>query len=193
MAVIIDGTNASTFPTATVAGVLEGASVTQGGVATSRMFLGTAQNTTSGTSIDFTGIPSWVKRITVMFDGVSTNGSSHPLVQIGDSGGVEATGYNSASAVLPNGNAVTATNYTSGFGVWSANATNAIYGSIVLNLTNASNNTWEASGNLTILGATLITTAGTKALSGTLDRIRLTTTNGTDTFDAGSVNLLLEG
>ena len=42
---------------------------------------GTAVASTSGTSIDFTGIPSWVKRITVMFNGVSTNGTSNIQIQ----------------------------------------------------------------------------------------------------------------
>jgi hypothetical protein len=31
------------------------------------------------------------------------------------------------------------------------------------------------------------------SLSGTLDRIRLTTVNGSDTFDAGSINIIYEG
>ena len=61
---------------------------------------GTEQNSTSGTSIDFTNIPSWVKRITLMFNGVSTSGTSNYLIQIGDSGGVATTGYTAASSTI---------------------------------------------------------------------------------------------
>lgn len=53
---------------------------------------GTSQASTSGTAIDFTGIPSWVKRITVMFSGVSTNGTSVPQIQVG-AGSVTTSGY----------------------------------------------------------------------------------------------------
>jgi hypothetical protein len=33
---------------------------------------------------------------------------------------------------------------------------------------------------------------GSVTLSGTLDRVRITTVNGTDTFDAGTINILYE-
>ncbi len=65
---------------------------------------GTSQNTTSGTSIDFTSIPSWVRRITVLYNGVSTSGSSALIVQIG-AGSIIATGYTG-----------TGTGYSSGSG-----------------------------------------------------------------------------
>ena len=83
---------------------------------TAKIVSGTSVASTSGTSIDFTSIPSWVKRITVMFDGVSTNGTSNLQVQIGDSGGIENTGYTAAaSGVANSGNLVTAASSTSGF------------------------------------------------------------------------------
>ena len=77
---------------------------------------GTAVASTSGTSIDFTGIPSWAKRITVMFNGVSTNGTSQQLIQIG-SGSVNATGYSSYFSVTPGGFSPATAVTTSGFGV----------------------------------------------------------------------------
>jgi hypothetical protein len=145
--------------------------------------LATAQATTSGTSIDFTGIPSWVKRITVMFSGVSTNGTANYLIQIGDSGGVETTGYAGSSG---------GTIFTNGFGNPSANALNAWHGA--LTISTLGSNTWVASG---VFGnnaaATSNACGGAKTLSDTLDRIRLTTVNGTDTFDGGSVNIMYEG
>ena len=154
-----------------------------------QLTLGTAQNTTSGTSIDFTGIPSWVKRITVMFNEVSTNGTTSPLVQIG-SGSVTSTGYVSTSAALTSTPSVTS--YTTGFGLFSTASTNVISGHLILTL--FSGNVWIASGTFkSVNGANIVSTAGTVALAGALDRLRLTTVNGTDTFDAGSVNILYEG
>lgn len=155
---------------------------------------GTAVASTSGTSIDFTGIPSWVKRITVMFNGVSTNGSSNILVQLGDSGGVEATSYISISAYSGATNAAGAINATTGFvvNVGSA-ATTTFYGALTLFLQTGT--TWVESHIFGITqGATLYSVhgGGNKSLSDVLDRVRITTVNGTDTFDAGSINILYE-
>lgn len=152
---------------------------------------GTAVASTSGTSIDFTGIPSWVKRITVMFNAVSTNGSSIVQIQIGSSGGIETTGYSGASSNLSSG--VSSGSYTAGFGIRAMDA--AGYStSGAIQITNISNNTWVAFGVVGNPSSVVLTgtTGGTKTLSGTLDRVRITTVNGTDTFDAGSINILYE-
>ncbi len=149
---------------------------------------GTSQASTSGTSIDFTGIPSWVRRVTVMFNGVSTNGTSNYLVQIGD-GSVNTTGYSSVGTGM-DGTGVSITAYTTGFGIRSTVATYVISGQVVLTL--VTSNTWVASGVLSTSLPLTFTTSGTKALSSTLDRVRITTVNGTDTFDAGSINILYE-
>jgi hypothetical protein len=149
---------------------------------------GTAVASTSGTSIDFTGIPSWVKRITVMLQDVSTNGSSNLLIQLGDSGGVETTGYLGAG----NNSAVGVSNFTTGFGSNLANTSGSILQGIVT-IQNINGNSWIASGALSRSDAAALgTTAGSKSLSATLDRVRITTVNGTDTFDAGSINILYE-
>jgi hypothetical protein len=148
----------------------------------------TAQASTSGTSIDFTGIPSWAKRITVMFNGVSTSGTSNIQIQIGD-GSVSATGYNSAYSSAANGQIA-----TTGFVVTYTNATAYLRtGHFVLTL--QSGNTWIGSGLLLDYSNTVVTSssAGSKALTSTLDRVRITTVNGTDTFDAGSINVMWEG
>jgi hypothetical protein len=142
--------------------------------------------TASGTSVDFTGIPSWVKRITVMFSGVSGNGTSPFLIQIG-SGSFTTTGYDSNAT---SSGAVTQS--TAGFAITQYSlAANLNNGHVVI--TNISTNTWVESG---IIGArasnTLSSSCGSVSLSGTLDRIRITTVNGTDTFDAGSINILYE-
>jgi hypothetical protein len=152
---------------------------------------GTAVASTSGTSIDFTSIPSWVKRITVMLNGVSTNGSSNWLFQLGDSGGIESTGYISVGANF--GSATASTNYTAGFGLFITSATHVMQGFVTI--CNLTGNEWTANGSFAGSGggsSFTYTTSGGKTLSATLDRIRITTVNGTDAFDAGSINILYE-
>ena len=154
--------------------------------------LATAQASTSGTSIDFTGIPSWARRVTVMFNGVSTNGNDAKLIQIGTSGGFQTTSYNSASSFLgaTDGHA----NFTAGIGINFPNSANVMYGNVVLTLQNSSDHTWTAHGTLALSDAAFTgTVAGSKTLSAALTQIRITTTGGTDTFDAGEINISYEG
>jgi len=153
--------------------------------------LGTAQASTSGTSIDFTGIPAGVRRIAIMFSGVSTSGTSNKQIQLGDAGGVETTGYLGASVQLTDGQSVNAATTTTGFGIRSALTADVINGAVILE--NMSGNNWVAHGVLTdsSRGAGYMV-GGAKSLSATLDRVRITTVNGTDTFDAGSINIMWE-
>ena len=155
-----------------------------------RLVLGTAQNSTSGTAIDFTGIPSWAKRITVMLNSVSTNGSSNPIIQIG-SGSIQTTGY--ASNGSNQAGNVTAT-ISNGF-LFSVNTVAASSISGISTIILLGSNVYVQSSLVASIDATgaLRTAAGNVTLSGTLDRVRITTVNGTDTFDAGSVNILYEG
>tara|TARA_R110000868_G_scaffold177549_1_gene416544 strand:- start:3317 stop:3898 length:582 start_codon:yes stop_codon:yes gene_type:complete len=153
--------------------------------------LATAVASTSGTAIDFTGLPSWIKRITVMFNGVSTSGTSNLLLQIG-SGSVTNSGYISSASYATN--VVLSVVSTAGFVVTSTNtAANVTSGSVALSL--LSNNTWVSSGVVTLytFTGTQFNSGNSPALAGALDRVRITTVNGTDTFDAGSVNILYEG
>jgi len=156
---------------------------------------GTAVASTSGTSIDFTSIPSWVKRVTVMFNGVSTNGTSLTQIQIG-AGSVTTSGYAATSSF----SSVSSNQYayaTTGFildNVSTSGVTITRSGSIQILLIGS--NTWIASGNISAGSVGQVTNAcggNSPALGGTLDRIRITTVNGTDTFDAGSINILYEG
>lgn len=163
----------------------------QGGTITS----GTAVASTSGTSIDFTGIPTWAKRITMVIGGMSTSGSSIPQVQLGTSGGAVATGYVGTvdSQIVSGG--VTAS-ITTGLALMRSGvgaATNIVSGQAVF--TNLTGNNWVGTFVGTIGGGqTAITWAATQiTLGAVLDRVRLTTVNGTDTFDAGNVNILYEG
>jgi hypothetical protein len=152
--------------------------------------LATAQNSTSGTNIDFTGIPSWAKRVTVMFNEVSTSGVRALLIQIGASTGVETSGYIGSTATVNGGGT---TWNTSGFLLYNAmNASNTLSGTATISL--LSSNSWTLTGLVAMNTANSpCLSAGVKTLSGTLDRVRITTVLGTDTFDAGSINILYEG
>lgn len=155
-----------------------------------KIVLSVSQPTTSGTSIDYIGIQPWVKRITIMLHSVSTNGSSFPQIQLG-SGSPQTTGYlGSMSAIV--GASASAALITTGFGIDFAAATTIISGSISFN--HAGNNIWTCQGVLSISNTNASATAsGSVPLSGVLDRLRLTTVNGTDAFDLGVINILLEG
>ncbi len=158
----------------------------------SPMTLMTAQNSTSGTSIDFTGIPAGVERITVMLNNVSTNGSSIVQIQIG-SGSVSNSGYKSTASY-----GVSATQFasaTSGFIINSSYTTASLTNSGLYVFTLINSNTWIGSGTIggdTVGQITWACAGSSPALSGALDRVRITTVNGTDTFDAGSINVLYE-
>lgn len=172
MAITLDGSNVNTV------GVINSA---------------TAVASTSGTAINFTGIPAGVKRITVMFSGVSTSGSSAVQVQLGTSGGVQTTGYNAASAIGAGANTFSMTAVTTGFCEATGGAAFVRYGSAIISLLDASTGLWSMMYNIgTTDTQRVLLIYGTKSLSGTLDRVRITTSNGTDTFDAGSINILYE-
>ena len=149
----------------------------------------------SNTFINFTGIPSWVKRITVMFNGVSVNGTSIPQIQIGDSGGIETTGYLSISGYISvTINTTRGAAATSGFLLSTGGAnTNTYSGSLIFSLLNSNN--WVLTGSVYESGTApggIIFSSGSKTLSDTLTQVRITTVNGTDTFDAGTVNIMYE-
>jgi len=148
--------------------------------------LGTAVASTSGTSIDFTSLPAWVKRVTVMMQTVSANGTSNWLVQIG-AGSIQTTGYTSGSQV-GGGGLVTST-----AGMILSTGTAALNWNGLITLVSFGSNTWVSSHTSARSDGAATMGGGSVTLSGTLDRLRFTTVNGTDTFDAGSINILYEG
>jgi len=152
--------------------------------------------TASGTSVDFTGIPAWVRRITVSFGAVSLSGTASLAIQIGDTGGVETTGYDAGSNFVSTG-AGAPLYSTTRFPLNGNNVvahTETYSGSVVLALLDPSTNTWCIHGNLSrVASAGVSSCAGQKSLSATLDRVRVTSTNDSDSFDGGKINILYEG
>jgi hypothetical protein len=178
MAVVIDGTSGISSPDYEVDGV------------TGQIYpivRGTAV-TASGTSVDFTGIPSWARRITVMLSGVSTNGTSVPLIQIG-AGSITTSGYVGGGWTSNTSNSNSTTGFITG-GAFNGSFTK--HG--IATITTLGSNLWLCSyaGGWGGTSGTGDAAGGSITLSGTLDRVRITTVNGTDTFDAGTINILYE-
>lgn len=160
-------------------------------MASSVITSGTAQASTSGTSIDFTGIPSWAKRVTVAFAGLSSSGSSNFLVQVGTSSGVVSTGYAGAGGSAGGTNAAGAVSSTAGCLIVNQSSGYTNYG--VMTIVAMGSNQWAFAFSGANVGYNSLLASGSAVtLGGALDRIRITTVNGTDTFDAGSINILYE-
>jgi hypothetical protein len=151
--------------------------------------LATPVASTSGTSVTFTGIPAGTKRITMMFKGVSTNGTGDKLIQLGDSGGIETTGYLGVGGSIISGTGATG-NGNNGFLIYSNNASHAIYGSVIISLYDAATFTWAAQGVTAAPGSSVFMTGGLKSLSAELTQI--TFTAPPDSFDAGEINISYE-
>lgn len=149
----------------------------------------TAVSPTGVASITFTGIPTWARRITVMIQGSSTNGTSALMVQAGTGGNVVTTGYLGSGADIVGGVAAL---YTNGFGLGTATGSAALHnGSVVLE--NLTGNVWVARGSVGRSdNGQIYLTAGSITLAGALDRIRITTAGGVNTFDAGTYNVSWE-
>jgi hypothetical protein len=182
MAVVIDGTSGISSPDYEVDGVTG-----QIYPVVSR----TAVASTSGASIDFTSIPSWVKRVTIMLANVSTTGTVPITFRLGTSGGIVATGYAGSQGYV--GGTPASTNMSTGFELYNDTAAVTYSGQIVLTLVDSATNTWCASG---VIGVTtqayMRYIGGYIALSGALTQLRMTTTTGSPTFDSGLINIIYE-
>lgn len=144
--------------------------------------------TWSGTTIDFTGIPSWAKRITILLNAVSTSGASHMLIQLGSST-FQTTGYSSDCNSSNTGIGTTSL-VTTGMVIMNDGATTTR--TCTMTLTHMGTNIWIASVVGCGSAPSTVFGGGNVTLSGALDRIRLTTVNGTDTFDNGTMNVMYE-
>lgn len=150
----------------------------------------TVKASTSGAAVQFPDIPAWVRRITLAINGVSTSGGANILVQLGTGGTPTTSGYVSES-VFSSASGVVPISSAAGIPIFNNAASYNHYGQLVF--TNISGNTWLASGQFVSTGTTgAIISGGVVTLSGVLNYLRMVTANGTDTFDAGSVNLFYE-
>ena len=181
------GVTAGTSITAFVSGTGNTGTYT---VSSSQTVSSTTMTVTQVVSVAFTSIPSWVKRITMMFNGISTSGSSNLQMQLSTGGTFKTSGY-AGSASFISGTTSTNATFTTGLGINSSSAANVFNGQAIFSY--IGNFIWVAHMVIGVSSSAGMQFSGTSVtLSGVLDGIRLTTVNGTDTFDAGSVNILYE-
>lgn len=175
MSTVIDGSASVTINSGAVLGITSG----------------TAVASTSGTSITFSSIPSWVKRITVVFTNVSTTGTSAVVVRVG-SGSVASTGYRAFQNGFNTSGGLAASFNSTGF-ILESGSTGSYSRAGSMVMFTADSNTWTQFGFINEDNASDNWTQGQITLGGVLDRVVITTLGGTDTFDAGSVNIMYEG
>lgn len=158
-----------------------------------RITLSTAVTATSGTSIGFTALPSWVKRITVQLQGVAVSATSTLIVQLGTGATptYTTTGYISSGnlAVSAASNAVISD--TSSFIIMDLTTASLVSG--VITITNINSNSWVENFNLKRTAGSTASGAGDVSLGAVLTAVRVTTSAGTATFTAGTINILYEG
>lgn len=190
-AIQVGGSDAITITSGlntTFAGTVTSASTVAGATGVLYPLVNGTAVSASGTAINYTSIPSWVKRITVMFYGLSTNGGSLPLVQLG-SGSIQTSGYLGRTNDISTNTAA----YSTGFNLSSDGAAaNTYFGAVTLTFSHATY--WLINGILSRTdGNNQYRIAGGVILSGgALDQLRITTVNGTDQYDAGTINILYE-
>jgi hypothetical protein len=175
MSTIIDGSNSVTINSGAILGITSG----------------TAVASTSGTSIDFTSIPSWVKRITVNMQGVSTSGSSYKQIRFTDSS-LKTSGYSSTSSLIYGSNLCVVAAASTGFLIRSDSASETLDGCYVFNLLNPSTFVYAGFGIVSDGSGRTWQQSGAVTMASAITAVRITTVNGTDTFDAGSINILYE-
>lgn len=176
---------------------ITGQSIQDGSIAATDLAAGalaaqrdTAKASTSGVAVQFPDIPSWVRRITVGINGVSTSGAANILVQLGTGGTPTTSGY-VGDSVFSWASGIVPVSSTAGIPIFNNSSGYNHYGQLVF--TNISGNTWLASGQFVTTGTQGSTiSGGVVTLSGVLNYLRVVTANGTDTLDAGSINLLYE-
>jgi hypothetical protein len=155
--------------------------------------LATPVASTSGTSITFTGIPAGVKQIIIMLNEVSTGGSDPLCIRIGDSGGIETSGYDGFACSMGGSNTTQIGSTVNSYQIESALPAVSGYtrsGNIVINLENSSNNTWVSSGTIKGSGPYVSVSAGRKSLSAVLDRVSVSSTSTSNSFGAGEINIM---
>jgi hypothetical protein len=145
----------------------------------------------SSTAVNFSNIPSWVKRITVMWYELSSNGVTDFYVQLGTSGGLVSTGYVGNSTALSNAAAVNVGTVTFGLKICAITSSgNSTVGQAIIS--KLTGNTWVMTSNSRVGNSDTTLGSSSIALGGTLTQLSVVTGNGTDTFDAGSINILYE-
>lgn len=173
---------------------IQDASLNRADMGESTINLGTLQNTTSQTFRDFTGIPSWARRVVLLFNGVSTTGASDLLIQLGVGSTPTTSGYLNGQSIFSWGSGILSSTSSAGIPIYNNAAAYVWSGRVVIERLDASSNNWivTATLNNTQTSPAAVVSSGVAVLSGALGMVRLTTALGTPTFDAGSLNIAWE-
>ena len=171
---------------ATAANTVEVMSVeTEAAASAGGFTLGTEQATTSGSSVTFTGIPSGTTQINLMLNHVSGNGTGTYTVTIGDSGGLETSGYEGGATTVDAGHMVGA-NGAAFIVLKTSSAAQFFNGVVSFYLEDSSANTWSIYGIIGDEPGGNDVCSGSKSLSGELTQLSFIMA---DTMDAGAVNI----
>ncbi len=150
---------------------------------------GTSVTLNSGTSVEFTNIPSWAKRVTLVFSDLGTSGSTVPIAQLGTASSYETSSY--LGSGISNG---TTYNITTGLNfrdAWGSSATFKNSGAISITLIDAVANLWVmTAAHTNSVSPGVVTVTASKALAGALTRVRITI--GANTFVTGTINVVYE-
>lgn len=146
--------------------------------------------TTSGATISFTGIPSWARRITILLSGVSTVAAGIPAIRAG-SGSYEASGYSGVTSKIGATTVDSGASAATSWDLINSSASTYVYSGQVV-ITKLTGNLYVISGSYTYSGATNAVVNGTKTFAGTIDRVQLIMSTGTDTFNGGTMNIMWE-
>ena len=180
----VAGTSTITIPAGTGTIAVPGVS--------SSILQGTSSTTTSGVAVAYTAIPAFVKRITIILSGVSTSGTSNYQVQLGTGSTTYTTSGYAAAFSNFTASAVTTANATSGFVLLTPAASSEVH-SGVITLYNLSGNIWVSQATISATSTTRnYISSGSITLGSNLTAVQLTTVNGTDTFNAGTLNVFYE-
>lgn len=169
--------------------------ITPAGLRNGALVFDTVRTPTSGTTVNFTSIPSWVKRITVVFVELTTASNTGTLqLRLGVGGVVETSNYFGAYGLTNSGGGAGAGTWSSSMVVGAGDGASGVTfnGSVILTRLSASSNTWIAQSVVTErVGETIVwSAAGSKALAGTLDMVQVLLSSST--FSSGSVNIMYE-
>jgi hypothetical protein len=191
--VIISGDTSGTVTVAAPAVAGSNTLTLQAATATNSVnVLATAVASTSGTSIDFTSLPSWVKRITVMFSGVSMSATNNVQVQLGTGSTTYTTSGYGSNFSIQGSSSITTSAASTGFVITQLSTAAGVFSGQVV-IANLTGNTWAENGLLgETSGTRIVSSAGSIALGAALTAVRITSVS-TDTFDAGTINILYEG
>ena len=188
--VLNDTTTATTQELNYVDGVTSDIQTQLDTISAKQAVLGTAVSTTSGTTADFTGIPSGVNEVTVILDDITSSSAQWYQLQLGDSVGIETSGYaysyNTFSGSAIGGQQSSSNSYFQFLNAVAAGDST----SGIITLKHMGSNRWIMSSNVgshdggyhTAIGT------GTKTISAELTQIRLKT--GTGNFTGGSFNVI---